>query len=145
MDTDAVTAGVSTATRQTQLRKVMPYPATKYDSNIRKPPVAMPQTTVKQLQDRANAEIAAQGGFPNTPDARVDPNLLQNEQGVLVARQKAATDVNFDARGHREKHREHDGAQRKDTLRTRRARCHCGGDGHGPLSGVSSRRAPAAG
>ena len=46
---------------------------------------------------RAKAEIASQGGFPNKSDANVDPNLLQNEQGILIARQKAVTSVNLDA------------------------------------------------
>ena len=97
MDNSIVSAGVSTKQRQQQLRKAMPYPVTKYDSKIKKPPVAMPKTTVKQLQLRAKAELASQGGFPSKSDANVDPNLLQNEQGILIARQKAATDVNFDA------------------------------------------------
>ena len=97
MDADIVTAGVSTKQRQQQLRKAMPYPVTKYDSKIKKPPVAMPKTTVKQLQMRAKAELASQGGFPSKSDANVDPNLLANEQGILIARQKAATDINFDA------------------------------------------------
>ena len=92
-----MSAGVSTKQRQQQLRKVMPYPVTKYDSKIKKPPVAMPKTSVKQLQARAKAELASQGGFPGKSDASVDPNLLQNRQGLLIARQKAATDVNFDA------------------------------------------------
>ena len=97
MDADIVTAGVSTKQRQQQLRKAMPYPVTKYDSKIKKPPVAMPKTTVKQLQMRAKAEYSSQGGFPSKSDANVDPNLLANEQGILIARQKAATDINFDA------------------------------------------------
>ena len=63
MDADIVTAGVSTKQRQQQLRKAMQYPVTKYDSKIKKPPVAMPKTTVKQLQMRAKAELASQGGF----------------------------------------------------------------------------------
>ena len=59
--------------------------------------MAIPKSSVKQLKDRARAELAAQGGFPNTSDARVGPNLVQKEQGVLIARQKAATAVDFDA------------------------------------------------
>ena len=96
MDADIVTAGVSTKQRQQQLHKAMPYPVTKYDSKIKKPPMAMPKTTVKQLQMRAKAELASQGGFPSKSDASVDPNLLQNRQGLLIARQKTS-DINFDA------------------------------------------------
>ena len=55
MDADLVSAGVSTKQRQQQLRKTMPYPVTKYDSKIKKPPVAMPKTSVSQLQARAKA------------------------------------------------------------------------------------------
>ena len=73
MDADIVTAGVSTKQRQQQLRKVMPYATSKYDSKIKKSPVSMPKTTVKQLQMRAKAELASQGGFPGKSDANVDP------------------------------------------------------------------------
>ena len=46
---------------------------------------------------RAKAELASQGGFPSKSDANVDPNLLANEQGILSARRRAATGINFDA------------------------------------------------
>ena len=99
----------------------MPATPTKYDSRITKPPMTMPKTSVAQLQERAKAEIAAQGGFPSGSDARVDPNLLANEQGVLIARQKAASGVDFDAHATEQRNIENMLTRTHNTQRAREA------------------------
>ena len=93
-----MTAGVSTKQRQQQLRQAMPYPMKKYDNKIKKPPVAMPKTTVNQLQMHAKAELASQDGFPSRSDANLDPNLLAKEQGILIARQKKLPQISISMR-----------------------------------------------
>jgi hypothetical protein len=99
----------------------MPATPTKYDSRITKPPMTMPKTSVAQLQERAKAEIAAQGGFPSGSDARVDSNLLADGQGVLIARQKAASAVDFDAHATEQRNIENMMTRGHNTQRAREA------------------------
>ena len=60
------------------------------------PPMKMPSTSVYQLRRRAEAELAAQRGFPPS-EQRVDADLSEQQQGPLIARRKANSRIDFEA------------------------------------------------
>ena len=56
----------------------------------------MPTSSVYQLKRRAEAELAAQRGFPPS-EQHVEADLLEKKQGVLIARRKANMRIDFEA------------------------------------------------
>ena len=60
------------------------------------PPMKMPSTSVYQLRRRAEAELAAQRGFPPS-EQRVDADLSEQQQGPLIAKRKANQRIDFEA------------------------------------------------
>ena len=58
-------------------------------------PMKMPSTSVHQLRQRAAAELASQGFA--APKHLVDSDLLEQKQGLLIAKRKANQRISFDA------------------------------------------------
>ena len=60
-------------------------------------PVKMPETSVQQLRQRADAEIAAQ--HLHAPKDSIQKDLLADREGALVARRRAAREADHQATG----------------------------------------------
>ena len=61
--------------------------------------VKFPTSTVQQVIQRQQAEVAAQRGFPPSVNG-VDADIIEKAQGLEGARRKAAGRVDFDAYAH---------------------------------------------
>ena len=76
---------IAFAQRRAMPKQILPAPV--------EAPVKMPETSVQQLRQRADAEIAAQ--HLHAPKDSIQKDIVADREGILVARRRAAQRMDF--------------------------------------------------